>query len=292
MYMMAVLAHLRKDLRISIRSNMYIAIISLWSFVSLVMALYIIDSSRHLTFSDLVAYRFIDNLMDMSVFLFLIPAILIPVEQESGMIDVYRGVHLPFSVIFTSKLVSCLVYFLTLVLSSIAMFSIAYAVSRASTVTLAVFGRGVLALLTAIPLLIFIFLPAFGYISALSYASSRRWVPILFSALMFFMLLFAVKNIDLFYEGYDSIGNSAMFHVPTFYYPLLVSFPASSIGILAEAYGLPTVNEKDLGQTTVIATPFFHAFLGESGYALWILAFFIIFISVSYLVGRLKYQYG
>ncbi|WP_162509193.1 hypothetical protein [Thermogymnomonas acidicola] len=176
--------------------------------------------------------------------------------------------HLPFSVIFTSKLVSCLVYFLTLVLSSIAMFSIAYAVSRASTVTLAVFGRGGPGLTDCHPpLLIFIFLPAFGYISALSYASSRRWVPILFSALMFFMLLFAVKNIDLFYEGYDSIGNSAMFHVPTFYYPLLVSFPASSIGILAEAYGLPTVNEKDLGQTTVIATPFFHAFLGESGYA-------------------------
>ena len=286
------MAQIRKDLYINFRSMFSFFIVSFWVFLSLIVALYVINSNGNLVFSRLLVYNFLEVLMEISVLLFLIPAILIPVEYESGMINIYKGLGLPFNVIFTSKLISMVINFLILEILSLVIFFIVYVSSNTSSVNASIIEESFPTILTAILSLTFVFLPVIGYISIVSYASSKRWVSILVSTLIFLSMLFGIENIAPFYETSFSNGTSAMYPLPSIYYPLFVSFPSSSISILAEAFRIPLINRHTLGGVTIISPPLFHAFLNEAGYTFWISFFAIIFLFLSYLVGRLRYYYG
>lgn len=286
------MAQIRKDLYINFRSMFSFFIVSFWVFLSLIVALYVITSNGNLVFSGLLVYNFLEVLMEISVLLFLIPAILIPVEYESGMINIYKGLGLPFNVIFSSKLISMVINFLILEILSLVIFFIVYVSSNTSSVNASIIEESFPTILTAILSLTFVFLPVIGYISIVSYASSKRWVSILVTTLIFLSMLFGTENIASFYETNFSNGTSAMYPLPSIYYPLFVSFPSSSISILAEAFRIPLINRHTLGGVTIISPPLFHAFLNEAGYTFWISFFAIIFLFLSYLVGRLRYYYG
>ena len=286
------MAQIRKDLYINFRSMFSFFIVSFWVFLSLIVALYVITSNGNLVFSRLLVYNFLEVLMEISVLLFLIPAILIPVEYESGMINIYKGLGLPFNVIFTSKLISMVINFLILEILSLVIFFIVYVSSNTSSVNASIIEGSFQTILTALLSLTFVFLPVIGYISIVSYASSKRWVSILVSTLIFLSMLFGIENIAPFYETSFSNGTSAIYPLPSIYYPLFVSFPVSSISILAEAFRIPVIDSHTLGGVTIISPPLFHAFLSEAGYTFWISFFAIIFLFLSYLVGRLRYYYG
>ena len=288
----SIMAHLRKDLYLNFRYTFSFFILSFWGFLSLIVALYVITSNGNLGFSGLLVYKFLEVLMEMSLPLFLIPAILIPVEYESGMINIYKGLGLPFNVIFISKLISMIINFLILEILSFIIFFIVYFLYNTSSVNVNIIGECFPTILTAILLLMFVFLPVIGYISMVSYASSKRWISILVSTFIFLSMLFGTKNITLFYETNFSSGTSAMYSLPSIYYPLFVSFPSSSISILAETFGIPVINSHSIGAVTRISSPLFHAFLNETGYAIWISFFAVIFLFLSYLIGRLRYYYG
>lgn len=287
-----VMAHIHKDLIVNFRSLFSFFIISFWIFLSFIVSFYVLSGNEKLTFSNLLIYKFFESMTNVSVLIFLIPAIFIPLEYESGMINIYKGLNLSFNVIFISKLVSIIINLLILEIISIIVFIIVYVSLNINNLNTSLIVDSIPAELIAVLFLTFVFIPAIGLISMISYASSRRWISILFSTLLFISLLISTHNIASVYDSSATNIDSAIFSLPSIYYPLFISFPYFSIGIMAEVFGFPIINRHSLSNGVSIGAPLFHAFLNEVGYITWISIFGFLFLFLSYIIGRVRYYYG
>lgn len=285
----------KKDFIEISRSIFFYIIIILWIFISIIMSIYIFSSQKQISL-NLIVYKYVAHLTYVSIIFYFIPAIIIPIDFENGMIYIFKNIKMKFHYFFISKIISVFIIYFILTAISIITFLILYTIYNFKTINFEVMLKFLFFLIESYMPFILIFLPVTSLIILISFILLKRSDSAIISSFLFVVSTFFIGTFTLYYQMKAQIGHTSYYKVPYILYIIFLISPSSITGFIAESLKIPdeniVVTHLSNGSTKIgINPPYFYSFLHFYCYLDLIVIVSTIFLISAYLIGKWRFDH-